>query len=64
MPRENTKRGERMMRFPLQGVALTETSHISLDDRFAAQIVYTAGRCPPMYRLVTDCRSFHFSFTV
>ena len=53
-----------MMRFPLQGVALTETSHISLDDRFAAQIVYTAGRCPPMYRLVTDCRSFHFSFTV
>ena len=30
------------MRFPLQGVALTETSHISLGDRFAAQIVYRA----------------------
>ena len=42
--------------------------------RFAAQIVYAAdpssvapqseGGCPPMYRLVTDCRSFHFQFMV
>ena len=32
--------------------------------RFAAQIVYATGRCPPMYRLVTDCRSFHLQFTV
>ena len=40
--------------------------------RFAAQIVYAAdpssvapqgeGGCPPMYRLVTDCRSFHLQF--
>ena len=27
-------------------------------------IVYATGRCPPMYRLVTDCRSFHLQFTV
>ena len=26
------------MRFPLQGAVLLETSYISLDDRFAAQI--------------------------
>lgn len=36
----------------------------SHDDRFAAQIVYATGRCPPMYRLVTDCRSFHLQFSV
>ena len=76
------------MRFPLQGAVLLETSHISLDDRFAAQIVYATGRNapapeasgrlsaqhelrssrkgprPPMYRLVTDCRSFHCQFSV
>ena len=28
------------MRFPLQGAVVLETSYISLDDRFAAQIVY------------------------
>ena len=60
------------MRFPLQGAVSIETSYISFDDRFAAQIVYAAdpssvapqgeGGCPPMYRLVTDCRSFHFRF--
>ena len=60
------------MRFPLQGVVHLETSHIPSNDRFAAQIVYAAdpssvapqgeGGCPPMYRLVTDCRSFHFQF--
>ena len=50
------------MRFPLQGAVVLETSYISLDDCFAAQIVYAAGRCPPMYRLVTDCFSFHFQF--
>ena len=49
------------MRFPLQGAVHLETSYISTNDRFAAQIVYATGRCPPMYRLVTDCRSFHFS---
>ena len=27
------------MRFPLQGAVVLETSYISLDDRFAAQIV-------------------------
>ena len=52
------------MRFPLQGAVSIETSYISFDDRFAAQIVYATGRCPPMYRLVTDCRSFHLQFTV
>ena len=76
------------MRFPLQGAVSIETSYISFDDRFAAQIVYATGRNapapeasgrlsaqhelrssrkgprPPMYRLVTDCRSFHLQFTV
>ena len=33
----NTKRGKRVA-LPLQGVATFETSHISTDDRFAAQI--------------------------
>ena len=31
------------MRFPLQGAVLLETSYISLDDRFAAQIVLSLG---------------------
>ena len=30
------------MRFPLQGAVSIETSYISFDDRFAAQIVYLA----------------------
>jgi hypothetical protein len=30
------------LRFPLQGAVLLETSYISLDDRFAAQIVFVA----------------------
>ncbi len=51
------------MRFPLQ-VLSYENSRVSTGDRFAAQIVYATGRCPPMYRLVTDCRSFHLQFTV
>ena len=60
------------MRFPLQGAVSIETSYISFDDRFAAQIVYAAdpssvapqseGGCPPMHRLVTDFRSFHLQF--
>ena len=50
------------MRFPLHCAVNLETSYISLGDRFAAQIVYATGRCPPMYRLVTDCRSFHLQF--
>ena len=32
--------------------------------RDGLQIVYATGRCPPMCRLVTDCRSFHLQFTV
>ena len=32
----NTKRGKRKCTFPLQGVAVRETSYISLDDCFAA----------------------------
>ena len=64
------------MRFPLQGAVLLETSYISLDDRFAAQIVYravapsgakadySAGRCPPMVRLLSCLVPFHFSFRV
>ena len=31
------------MRFPLQGAALVETSHISLGDRFAAMQILTPG---------------------
>ena len=57
-----TQREASALRFPLQGAVVLETSYISLDDRFAAQIVYATGRCPPMYRLVTDCRSFHCQF--
>ena len=52
------------MRFPLQGIVRIRNSHIPFDDRFAAQIVYATGRCPPMYRLVTDCSSFHLQFSV
>ena len=33
--------------FPLHSAALVETSHISLGDRFAAQIVYATGRNAP-----------------
>ena len=35
------------MRFPLQGAVSIETSYISFDDRFAAQIVYATGRNAP-----------------
>jgi len=35
------------MRFPLQGVVISEISHISFDDRFAAQIA--SGRSLPAY---------------
>jgi len=34
------------MRFPLQGAVLLETSHISLDDRFAAQNCLCGGPLP------------------
>ena len=63
------------MRFPLQGAVLLETSYISLDDCFAAQIDSSpfapygatedkaAGRCPPIVRLLFRLASFHFSFT-
>ena len=47
------------MRFPLQGAVHLETSYISTNDRFAAQIVYAAGRCPPICRLVFWYTSFH-----
>ena len=50
------------MRFPLQGIVRIRNSHIPFDDRFAAQIVYAAGRCPPIYRLMTCSRSFHSQF--
>ena len=52
------------MRFPLQGAVLLETSHISLDDRFAAlQIVVVADSSPP-YRLLTVVFPFHLQFTI
>jgi len=50
------------MRFPLQGAVLLETSHISLDDRFAAQIVYATGRCPPIFRLPSTDSFLSFQF--
>ena len=56
-----TRREASASALPLQGAVHLETSYISTNDRFAAQIVYAAGRYPPLYRLVTDCRSFHFS---
>ena len=60
----NTKRGKRCALSSAK-CRLFETLYISRDDRFAAlQIVYAAGRCPPMYRLVADCLSFHLQFTV
>ena len=59
-----------MMRYLCQVPSDLNFLH-SRDDCFAAQIVYAAdpssvapqgeGGCPPMYRLVTYCRSFHFS---
>ena len=49
---------------PLQGVVCCEVHYVSFGDRFAAQIVLAAGRCPPIFRLVTDCLSFHFSSSV
>ena len=40
----------------------TKFLRFSRYDRFAAQIVYATGRCPPMVRLVSCCGSFHFSY--
>ena len=54
-----------MMRFLCQVSLHLKFPTFRLNDRFAAlQIVYATGRCPPMYRLVADCRSFHLQFTV
>jgi hypothetical protein len=50
------------MRFPLQGAVHLETSYISTNDRFAAQIVYATGRCPPMYRLLSTDFVLSFQF--
>ena len=47
-----TRREASAVALPLPSAVQLETSHISIDDRFAAQIVYAAGRCPPIYRLV------------
>ena len=50
------------MRFPLQGAVHLETSYISTNDRFAAQIVYAAGRCPPIFRLPPTDSFLSFQF--
>ena len=50
------------MRFPLQGAVHLETSYISTNDRFAAQIVYAAGRCPPIFRLPSTDLFLSFQF--
>ncbi len=50
------------MRFPLQGIVRIRNSHIPFDDRFAAQIVYATGRCPPIYRLLSTDFVLSFQF--
>ena len=50
------------MRFPLHCAVNLETSYIPLGDRFAAQIVYATGRCPPMYRLPSTDLFLSFQF--
>ena len=59
-----TRREANAVALPLPSAVQLETSHISIDDRFAAQIVYAAGRCPPMVRLLSCLGSFHFSFRI
>ena len=49
------------MRFLCKVSSILNFLHSS-GDRFAAQIVYAAGRCPPIFRLATDCLSFHLLF--
>ena len=49
----NTKRGSAFA-LSLQGIVHMEISQVSRNDRFAAQIVYATGRCPPMSRLVDE----------
>ena len=57
-----TQREASAVALPLPSAVQLETSHISIDDRFAAQIVYAAGRCPPIIRLLRYYISFHFQF--
>ena len=42
-----TRREASAVALPLPSAVQLETSHISIDDRFAAQIVYAAGRNAP-----------------
>ena len=48
---ETQREDKRICTHSLQGAVHFETSYISRDDCFAAQIVYATGRCPPIYRL-------------
>ena len=50
-----TRREASAVALPLPSAVQLETSHISIDDRFAAQIVYATGRCPPIFRLTVYC---------
>ena len=49
------------MRFPLHSVVLRKLSTFPTATALQRKIVYAAGRCPPMYRLVDRYRPFHFS---
>jgi hypothetical protein len=58
----NTKRGKTLARSLCQVPSILKFSNVSRDDRFAAQIVYSTGRCPSMSLLVVCCGSFQFIF--
>ena len=48
---------------PPQGVVCCEVHYVSFGDRFAAlQIVYAAGRCPPIFRLPSTDSFLSFQF--
>jgi hypothetical protein len=57
-----TRREASASALPLQGAVHLETSYISTNDRFAAQIVYAAGRYPPIFRLPSTDSFLLFQF--
>lgn len=58
----NTKRGKTLARSLCQVPSILKFSNVSRDDRFAAQIDFATGRCPPMVRSMYCIGSLHFGF--
>ena len=50
------------MRFPLQCVVLQNFSGFPDTTALQRKLIYAAGRCPPIVRLLFLPASFHFSF--